>query len=106
MTTTGFKADRDGIYIEKDADGVLDYTLDWSDWLGTNTISSSTWSVETITGDSDALTIDSNTNTTTKSTVFLSGGSVGNVYKVYNTIGTSNSLTERRHFRVRVTNRS
>ena len=40
----------------KDPDAVLDYKIDWSAWLGDDTISQSAWSAE------DGITIDSDEN--------------------------------------------
>ena len=79
---------------EKDPDDVLDYTLDWSKYLANlsnDTISTSTWSE-----DSGGITIDSSTNTTTKSTVFLSGGNEGEQYTVENLITTAGGRTVKR----------
>lgn len=102
----GYKQDRDGLYIDKSPSAVLDYSLNWSDWLGTDTISSASHTVSTISGDSSALTKDSETNTTTQTTVNLSGGSVGSIYTVTCTVTTAASKTEARTFRVVVKNRS
>ena len=55
----------------KDPDATLDYQIDWSDWLGDGeTLASVTW---IITG----ATSDSETNTDTAATIWLSGGTVG-----------------------------
>jgi len=56
--------------FRKDPDAVLDYQIDWEAWLGSDTISASTWSVS-------GVIQDSATNTTTTTTVWLSGGAVG-----------------------------
>ena len=104
--TTGFRSDRDGIFIEKSNSGVLSYVLDYTDWLGTDTISTSSWAISSISGDSTPLAADSNSKTTTKTTVVLSAGTVGKIYTATNTIVTAGSLTEKRHFRVVVKNRS
>lgn len=58
-----------GLTIGKDPDSVLDYSFDWSDWLGADTISS-----HQVTADA-GLTIDSSTATATAVSVWLSGGS-------------------------------
>ena len=104
--TTGFRSDRDGIFIDKSAEGVLQYTLDYSDWVSTDTISTSSFAVSTIGGDSSPLAVNSTSKTTTKATVVLSGGTVGNIYTVSNTIVTAGGFTEKRSFRVVVKNSS
>ena len=106
-TLTGFLKDNEGLYIMKDEDAVLTYSLDWSDWLPSGSvITGNTFSVETITGDTDALVKVSQSNSDTVTTIKISGGTSGKIYKVYNTITITGSLTERRYFRVKVTARS
>ena len=106
-TLTGFLKDNEGVFINKDEDAVLTYSLDWSDWLPTATvITSNSFTVETLAGDTDALVKSSQSNTDTVTTVKLSGGTAGKIYKVFNTIIITGSLTERRFFRVKVLARS
>jgi hypothetical protein len=106
-TLTGFLKDNEGLYITKDEDAVLTYSLDWTDWLPANTaITGNSFTVETITGDTDALVKVSQSNTDTVATIKVSGGTSGKIYKVYNTITITGSLIERRYFRVKVTARS
>jgi len=63
-TTTGFYKDNTGYVIDKDPDAVLSYQLDWSEYLQSGVeISTSSWTIETISGDSDPLTLDNDTNT-------------------------------------------
>tara|TARA_R100001443_G_scaffold47628_1_gene60202 strand:+ start:145 stop:489 length:345 start_codon:yes stop_codon:yes gene_type:complete len=50
----------------KDKDEVLTYTVDWSRFLGTDTIASSTWTVNSVTS-------AATTNTTTQTTIKVSG---------------------------------
>lgn len=57
----------------KDPNEVLDYEIQWSPRLRSDTISTSTFSLTTANG----LAINSQSNTTTTSTVWLSGGTVG-----------------------------
>ena len=76
----------------KAATEVLDYQEDWSDWLGSDTISSSAWAVAT------GATADSDSNTTTTATVFVSGGTLGTNYVCTNTIGTAGARTGVRSF--------
>lgn len=102
-TITGFLADNEGTYIDKDPTASLVYTLDWSEWLPTGqTVSSSTWSLETITGDASPLVNEATSNTTTKSLIEISGGTSGKIYKIYNTITTSSGYIDRRYFRIKV----
>lgn len=70
----------------KDPDSVLDYTVDWGEnYLGSDTISTSTWVVPTgLTSTSD--TISSNNRRTT---IWLSGGLNNQRYKVVNRIVTN-----------------
>lgn len=106
-TITGFVKDNEGVYIPKDTDAILTYSLDWTDWLTNGeTLSSSLFTVETLSGDSDPLTKVSQSSTDYVATVKISGGTSGKIYKVYNTVTTSGGLTERRYFRIRVETRS
>jgi hypothetical protein len=83
----------------KDPSAVLDYQIDWSDWLDSDTISSSDWTAQT------GITIDSDTNTTTTATVWLSGGTAGKTYRVTNTIVTAGLRTDERSIDIYVTQR-
>ena len=69
----------------KDPSAILDYEIDWSDWLETNsdTISTSTWTVPS------GITKTADTKTTTTTTIWLSGGTDGNTYECVNRIVTS-----------------
>ena len=78
----------------KDADAILDYTIDWEDWLGTDTISSSAWTCDS------GITVDSSSNTTTTTTVWLSGGTAGATYTVTNRIVTAAPRTEDRTLQI------
>ena len=105
-TLTGFKQDRVGAYIEKDPFAVLDYTLDWSNWMPSGeVISSATVTVETISGDGSPLAVDSTTNTNTLATAFLSAGTAGNIYNVEYRIVTDNIKKDSRNIRVKVVER-
>lgn len=104
--TTGFKTDEQGLYIEKSPTAVLDYNLNWTDWLGSDTIASVSTSVSTIAADASPLAIDSSSNTTTQTTEVLSGGTVGNIYTVTTTVTMADSTVEARQYRVIIKNRS
>lgn len=106
---TGFRKDRTGSYIDKDPDAYLDYSVDWSDWMPTgDSLNGSSWTIETISGDSAPITTDANTYSsgTNKTTIWLDGGSAGENYTITNTITTTNGLTDERYFRVFVKQRS
>ncbi|QDP62449.1 MAG: hypothetical protein Unbinned3585contig1000_17 [Prokaryotic dsDNA virus sp.] len=105
-TLTGFQEDRVGTYIEKDPYAVLDYSLDWTNWMPTgDTISSITVTAQTITGDASALAIDSSSNTNYIVTATISGGTAGNIYNVEYKMITANGLRDSRNFRIKVLER-
>ena len=106
---TGFTTDRIGSYIEKDPQATLDYTLDWSNWLSnSDNIASSTWTIQTYSGDSDPVikTSQSFDATDSTTTIWLSGGTTSKDYKITNTITTTNNLTDERYFRIFLKDRS
>jgi len=76
----------------------IDYAIDWSDWLGTDTIATSTWSVPA------SLEQVSATNTTTTTTIWLRNSSAarGATFVITNTITTAAGRTEQRSFKVKV----
>lgn len=80
----------------KDPDATLDYLVNWSDWLLTDTIVTSTWTVPT------GITKVSDTNTTTTATIWLSSGIVGVVYDCINKIITASARTDQRTIHVYV----
>lgn len=82
--------------VTKDPDALLDYVFDWSDWLETDVITSSTWTVDA------GLTRESDSATTTQTSVWLSGGTVGGVYEALNRIVTGGGRTADRVLLVRV----
>jgi hypothetical protein len=86
-------------FVTKDPDGVLDYTFDWETWLGSDTISTSSWVVPT------GLTENSDSNTTTTATVWLSGGTAWTWYTVVNRVITAGGRTEDRTLIVLVVER-
>ena len=83
----------------KDPLAVLDYTIDWTQWLSTDTISTSSWTCDT------GITIQASSNTTTGATVWLAGGTNGTTYRVTNTIRTAGGRTRIQSFFVPVSNR-
>lgn len=83
----------------KDPDAVLDYEVNWATWLGTDTIATSEWLTAEGISEADA------TNTATATTIWLSGGDVGQVYDVVNRITTVGGRTNDQTIRVRIMNR-
>lgn len=95
-------------YLTKDPDAVLDYATDWSDWLSdAEAIASSQWLLSGgDTGDGapeTVLTIDSDENSDTAATVWLSLGTLGQKYTVVNRITTDQGRTEDRSKFVSIT---
>ena len=88
-----FFRDRDRVWsIEMDTGEVLDLTVDWTGWLAGDTISTSTWSVENITKNSDS-------KTTTAATAWLTAVSDPRG-KAENTIVTAAGRTKQITIRV------
>lgn len=71
----------------KDPNEVLDYIIDWSARLETDTISTSTWIVPS------GITKNSDSHTTTTTTAWLQGGTEGDSYSLVNRVVTAASRT-------------
>ena len=84
----------------KDPSAVLDYVFDWTEWLATG----ETITDYTITADT-GITVDSSTELDGKVTVWLSGGTAGQNYKVACKITTSAGRTDERTIWIKVTDR-
>lgn len=74
-------------FPEKDPNEVLDYTINWVNRLGTDTISTSVFTVDS------NLTVGSTSNTSTTTTVWLSGGTEGATGNILNRVTTTNGRT-------------
>ena len=77
----------------------MDYAIEWGEWLGVDTISESTWEA------GDGITIASDpapSSTGTRTTVWLSGGTVGESYDVTNHIVTAAGREDDRTIRIYV----
>lgn len=83
----------------KDPSAVLDYQFDWSAWLGTDTIATSAWTAPT------GITVNSESETTTTATVWLSGGTDGANYAVVNEITTAGGRTDQRTLTIKCRNK-
>ena len=84
----------------KDPDAVLDYSVDWSKWLAGDQIQTSSWSVS-----DPALEAADDSNTTSRTVVWLAGGVVGQTYTVTNRITTSGGRTDERSLVIQVQDR-
>lgn len=96
MTTSTTRTGR----FTKDPDSTLDYGNDWSAWLtdaGDDTIATSVWIVP------DGITKASDSHTTTTTTIWLTGGTLGTRYNVVNRITTTQGRTEDRTLRIGIT---
>lgn len=82
--------------FDKDPNAILDYTVNWETWLGTDTISTSAWTIEA------GLTQVSASNTTTTATVWVSGGTVRQTYCLTNRIVTAGGRTDERTIMITV----
>lgn len=84
---------------DKDPDEVLDYEIDWSDRLGTDTIATSTWTVPV------GLTEGTSDINGAKTFVFLSGGTDGARYRITNRVVTAGLRTMEQSVHLRITAR-
>ncbi len=85
---------------KKDPDATLDWIFDWNEWLGdTETISSVEFEAD------PGITIEDQGSTTKTATVWLSGGTAGEVYRVTCRITSSEGRIDDRSFTLRCTNR-
>ena len=109
ITQSGFKKDVQGTYIVKDPGSIITYTVDWSDWLPTTSnISTSTWTLSTVTGDGAnalAKVSDGITAANQHTYIEVEKGTDGNTYIAKNTVVTSDGTTDVRRFRIRVQDR-
>jgi len=80
----------------KDPDAVLDYQINWLAWLDGDTISTSEWEAPT------GITIDSDSATTSATTVWLSSGTAGDSYLIVNRITTDGGRTDDRSITISV----
>ncbi len=84
------------IAFVKDPGARLDYQVDWTDWLGTDTITTSAWSVPA------GLTKETEAFEAAVATVWLSGGTAQTDFTVTNAVTTAGGRVDQRSFLVRV----
>jgi hypothetical protein len=80
----------------KDPNAVLDYVVNWATFLGVDTIASDSWIVPS------GITSVLETNTTTTSTIWLSGGTLNSKYRLTNRVVTAGGRTDDRSIYVLV----
>ncbi len=83
----------------KDPAAILDYTVKWSQELGADQISTSSWIIET------GIVNTAESNTTGTATVWLASGTAGETYAATNQIQTTGGRQDERTIQVRVGNR-
>jgi hypothetical protein len=71
----------------KDPDEVLDYEIDWSARVLTDTILTSVWTIPS------GITKNSDSKTAATTTAWLSGGTLGTTYEILNRIVTAGGRT-------------
>ena len=86
----------------KDPDATLDYVINWAAWLGevSDTIDSAVWDVPAGLTEAAPSTV-----TTTTTTVWLSGGTVGESYEVRCRITTAGGRIDDRSILIRCVER-
>lgn len=97
--------------IEQDPSAILDYGVDWSDWLNdADEIDTSSWSVDPSgelvveTGSESTSTTETECNLKIDDSV-SEDDVIGNEYIVTNGIVTTDGLEDERSFRVRIVNK-
>jgi hypothetical protein len=91
----------------KDAEAILDYGFDWAEWLTEgDAITSSAW-LDPIPTTDPALEYveDSESSSSTATSIRVAGGAAGVVYTLTNRIATANGLTDERSIQIAVEDR-
>lgn len=85
-------------FTQKDPADILDYSIDWSQWLAAGDfISTSTW-----TSYNPAITLATNNFGTATTTIWATGGTAGEVYNIGNVIITNDGRQEERRIELTV----
>jgi len=108
ISRSGFEQTIQGLTIAKDTEAVLPYTFDWSEWLPQgDVITELEYSILARSNDPDPLIkVSEGIQDGVRTYVELSDGQVNKTYTVTAKITTNDGLIDRRHFRVKVQNRS
>jgi hypothetical protein len=83
----------------KDPNAILDYSVDWTEWLVADTIASVVWTVPA------GITQTAVAATTKIATIWLSGGTAGQSYDLICRIATAGGRTDDRTITITVRNR-
>lgn len=86
----------DEVVIYKHPGASLDYLIDWTPWLGTDTIVTSAWDVPA------GLTNAGESHTATDATLWIAEGVDGVTYKVVNSITTSIGREEKKALIIKI----
>lgn len=89
--------------FQKDRRARIDYSVRWVDWLNGDQISSSSWAI--VSTPDGAIVIDTPTNTTGTTTIWISSGTVDNTYRLENSIATLAGRTDNRSILIEVVDR-
>lgn len=106
-TITGYQEDTEGVWIAKDLEAKLTYTMDWVNWLPTGTsIAAVSYTHNSRANDADPIIIHSSGIQGTKTYAVISGGTINKLYTITAAITLDNAQTDRRNFRIKIQNRS
>ena len=83
--------------FNKDPEAVLDYQIDWTLWLDSDTITASEWS-----SSNSNIVIDSDVFSTVKATVWLSGGVLSESGIITNHITTTAGREDDRSIKIKI----
>ena len=108
ITRTGYEQDAQGVWIAKDPEATLTYSMDWSEWLPEgDTVTAVSYTLQVRANDPDPLIRDAQgVQTGYRTYVTLRGGEVGKIYTVTAQVTTDSGQIDRRSFRLKVENRS
>ena len=83
----------------KDPDATISYQIDWEKWLNEDTIDTSSWTADS------GLTVVTDSSSSTRTTVQVSGGTAGETYELLNRITTQNGDETDRTLIIRIINK-
>lgn len=108
ITRTGYEKDSQGSWIPKDTQAELIYSMDWTEWLlGTDQITQVVYTLQVRANDPAPLVkVDSGILSGKTTWVQVRGGQAGKIYTVTAKVTTGAGAVDRRHFRIKVEERS